>query len=434
MDSSDVLASRVIQWEASPAWLAEFGNYLVLEENGQVSPIPGSPLCSRLEKAGISLATGWPMPFMQFVALTRALVAKEVEPQESPLTVDRWAPSPDELPVDRQPPLRERLKALGFADSELSDLPDDVGERSYPTIERRARVRASPRNPALQVGFLAHTFPSVPRIQETEQLDVLVLAGDIACGTAGIRWAKTLPLPVVYVPGNMEHYGFDYYENLSAMRKEASGSNVRFLEKESVVIEGVRFLGANGWSDFGNADPRVFEAAIKEGNDSLQIEAKRWWSKGAKRREQWARFVAACPCSAPGYFNPLLAYAEYAKTGKWLAKALREPFAGNTVVVTHSAPSPKALVAAGTLTIEAHAALWEDDDASAGDYFPLTFVADFRDLMEQHSAGIGLWLHSARSAPVAYEELGIPCAANALSQPGITSRTKFKLGMAFVPR
>jgi len=433
MDSSDVLANRVIQWEASPAWLAEFGNHLVLDENGDVSPIPGSPLYFRLDKAGVSLATGWPMPFMQFVALARELVAKEVEPQESPFVADRRLPA-DEPPVDRPSTLRERLKALGFADSELVDLPDDIEDRGYPTIERRARVRAPHRNRPLQVGFLAHTFPNVPRIQETEQFDVLVLAGDIACGTAGIRWAKTLPLPVVYVPGNMEHYGFDYYENLAAMRKEASGSNVRFLEKDGIVIDGVRFLGANGWSDFGNADPRVFDAALKEGNDSLQIEAKRWWSKSSKCRERWSRFVPVFPCSAPGYFSPLVAYTEYAKTGKWLAKALREPFAGHTVVVTHSAPSPKALVAAGTLTIEAHAALWKNDEVPAEDYFPLTFVADFRDLMEQYSGCIALWLHSVRHAAVAYEELGIPCAANAPSQPGTMYHTKFKLGMAFVPR
>ena len=38
--------------------------------------------------------------------------------------------------------------------------------------------------------------------------DVVVLAGDIDEGLKGVEWAKSIPKPVIYVPGNHEYdYG-----------------------------------------------------------------------------------------------------------------------------------------------------------------------------------------------------------------------------------
>src|ERR1035437_9712065 len=93
-----------------------------------------------------------------------------------------------------------------------------------------------------------------PFTYEDQGEDVVVLAGDIDVGTAGIEWAKTIPKPVIYVSGNHEHWGQDIYENLVAMRLAAKGSNVHFLENDEVNLtingETVRFLGCTLWTDY----------------------------------------------------------------------------------------------------------------------------------------------------------------------------------------
>lgn len=88
--------------------------------------------------------------------------------------------------------------------------------------------------------------------------DVIVLAGDIHNGAAGVHWARsTYPdHPVVYVAGNHEFWG----ENLSVAQEElraaALGSNVHVLERDVLELCGVRFLGTTLWTDFAlRGDP-----------------------------------------------------------------------------------------------------------------------------------------------------------------------------------
>ncbi|MBI4860185.1 MAG: metallophosphoesterase [Candidatus Riflebacteria bacterium] len=82
--------------------------------------------------------------------------------------------------------------------------------------------------------------------------DVVVLAGDVHEGTEGVRWARTAfpETPVVYVPGNHEHYGQTLPEVAPRLREAALGSSVYVLERQACVVEGVRFLGCTLWSDF----------------------------------------------------------------------------------------------------------------------------------------------------------------------------------------
>ncbi len=81
--------------------------------------------------------------------------------------------------------------------------------------------------------------------------DVIVLAGDIDIGTRGVGWAKRVfDKPVVYVGGNHENYGHSVPAFGQKLRDAAEGSNVRFLENDSVIINGVRFLGCTLWTDF----------------------------------------------------------------------------------------------------------------------------------------------------------------------------------------
>lgn len=88
--------------------------------------------------------------------------------------------------------------------------------------------------------------------------DVVVLAGDIHAGVHGIAWAAATwkAKPVIYVPGNHEYDGQIYQKHRQTMRKVASGyDNIRLLDQDACVINGVLFLGCTLWTDF-----RYFES------------------------------------------------------------------------------------------------------------------------------------------------------------------------------
>ena len=83
--------------------------------------------------------------------------------------------------------------------------------------------------------------------------DLVVLAGDIANGTDGVRWAAESfsGIPVAYVLGNHEFYGHDIDEAYDACHMAARGTLVRVLECESWDVHpGLRVIGGTLWTDF----------------------------------------------------------------------------------------------------------------------------------------------------------------------------------------
>jgi len=76
--------------------------------------------------------------------------------------------------------------------------------------------------------------------------DVLVLAGDIGVGDAGLRWVLETcrETPVIYVLGNHEFYHHTIPNVTHELREMAEGTNVHVLENDSVQIGDVIFLGA----------------------------------------------------------------------------------------------------------------------------------------------------------------------------------------------
>jgi len=86
--------------------------------------------------------------------------------------------------------------------------------------------------------------------------DVLVLAGDIASGSSNtinvIKHFKSAGFNhIIYVPGNHEYYGTSLDDFDAKMRNRcAKLENVHFLNKDSIEIDGVLFIGATLWTDF----------------------------------------------------------------------------------------------------------------------------------------------------------------------------------------
>lgn len=82
--------------------------------------------------------------------------------------------------------------------------------------------------------------------------DVIVIAGDLHVGLKGIRWIQNqnFQCPVIYVPGNHEFYGHTYQKLIRKMISESAGTNIYFLSKSKVELDGVAFHGTTLWTDF----------------------------------------------------------------------------------------------------------------------------------------------------------------------------------------
>ncbi len=80
--------------------------------------------------------------------------------------------------------------------------------------------------------------------------DVVILGGDIGVGLGGIEWAAAhfADMPVIYVPGNHEYYG--HAIELDDDLVNESVANIHVLNNDTVVINGVRYLGSTLWTDF----------------------------------------------------------------------------------------------------------------------------------------------------------------------------------------
>lgn len=148
--------------------------------------------------------------------------------------------------------------------------------------------------------------------------DVLVIAGDIGAGVQAISYFRDWPVPVLYVAGNHEYYRGDIDAITADLRLQASGTAIHFLERDGVVIDGVRFLGTTLWTDYAiYGVAKRFEAMAQaeyELNDHKLIR----YQTGPFRARQ-----------ALDRFNGNVA---------WLQQHLAVPFDGETVVITHHGP------------------------------------------------------------------------------------------------
>lgn len=170
------------------------------------------------------------------------------------------------------------------------------------------------------------------RDYEPPEADVVVLAGDINVGVQGIMWAADTfvsgyGIPVIYVAGNHEFYHNNRFfsNHYDKMRRKAKEFGIHFLQNDTVVIDGVRFVGATLWTDFnlrGNA-PMAMITAQMNMNDYQNIRSD------PPEGQEWS--------NRP--LTPSAVLAEHNMSMEFLADELGKDHDGPTVVVTHHAPS-----------------------------------------------------------------------------------------------
>lgn len=160
-------------------------------------------------------------------------------------------------------------------------------------------------------------------------VDAVVVAGDTCTGAekcfSYLRAAFPAPLPIVVVLGNREFHGRSVVGETRRARTIASDYGITLLDDRTVVLDGVRFVGATLWTDYRlNGEDRQAVA--------MAVDA---------RRDDFTRI--AMVDRSHRAFTPPDAVARHEASSAYLARRLAEPFNGPTIVVTHHAPSARSL-------------------------------------------------------------------------------------------
>jgi len=183
--------------------------------------------------------------------------------------------------------------------------------------------------------------------------DVMIVAGDVhnSADDAIVELyviGQRTRRPIVFVPGNHDHFGSTLSERFDGL---SSGAVYVLSSGQSIVIGGVRFLGATLWTDFALADD-VY------GSES--------WA--ARQMPEYQRVKRP----DGDLIWPTDTSAAHARHRAAIETVLAKPFAGPTVVVTHHAPSRSSIV--GSVDIA---------DAA--------FASDLEDMIIEHQPE--LWVH-----------------------------------------
>ena len=151
--------------------------------------------------------------------------------------------------------------------------------------------------------------------------DVVALAGDIAVRVKGVAWAiaASRGRPVIYVPGNHEYYGDSIPRLTEKLRAAGAGSGVHVLDREEIIVDGTRFLGATLWTDFELVEDR--RLAMEAAQQSL-VDYRRIRVSGSYRK-----------------LRPLDTAGMHLRSRRWLEGHAASGHTRGMVIVTHHAPS-----------------------------------------------------------------------------------------------
>jgi len=155
--------------------------------------------------------------------------------------------------------------------------------------------------------------------------DVLILAGDIHVRDKGVLWAmeNVKDKPVLYVLGNHEFYGKAYPKLVTSLKELTKDSNVQILEKDTVTIDGVNFMGCTLWTDFELfGDPKLTGYLCQQiMTDFRKIRISPSFSK-------------LCSLDVANIHRQSMT---------WLKQELQKHAGKTNVVISHHGPSPMSL-------------------------------------------------------------------------------------------
>jgi Icc-related predicted phosphoesterase len=208
--------------------------------------------------------------------------------------------------------------------------------------------------------------------------DVVVAAGDIGARETALPvidgWIED-GAEVVLVLGNHEFYGRDYDETIQQWRAWADERpRLHLLDRDAVILDGVRFLGATLWTDFGRSwrAMRIGERCM---NDFHVIRYR-----GRRLTPEDTAHLHAVDVA-------------------WLEQMLAARHDGPTVVVTHHLPHP------GSVARQ-----------YLGDELNPAFVSDLDHVIR--AGRPALWCHGHTHTPCDHYQHGTRIVCNPGGYPG----------------
>lgn len=165
----------------------------------------------------------------------------------------------------------------------------------------------------------------IPKLDIDPQ--VIVLAGDIGVADQTLDYIAALAdtfvrADIVWIAGNHEFYGVDIDAQLYDFRKfSAVHPRIHFLENDSLVLQGITFLGCTLWTDFSVLGDTMQQACLKNSlclADFFYIHTR------------------------TGKFSAQDAKARFEQSYAWLESELIQCDANKTVVITHFPPCREA--------------------------------------------------------------------------------------------
>ena len=216
-------------------------------------------------------------------------------------------------------------------------------------------------------------------IRNTDNTDVLILAGDIMLGEhaklsflqrCSDQWEH-----IIYVAGNHEYYRGNFYSTRVKLREVSAQYNIHFLENESVTIDDITFIGCTLWTDCNKGDLATMHDLSYSMNDYRVIrDDNLGYSK----------------------LKPNTTRAAHQQSIKYIAS--RAKAATNPFVVTHHLPHPDSVPAQ-----------YKNDYHMNGGY-----QSDLTHLLSPH---IKYWVHGHTHDPCDYVINGTNIIANPKGYP-----------------
>jgi len=249
--------------------------------------------------------------------------------------------------------------------------------------------------------------------------DVLVLAGDVGSYQSGsqlmdadfglARFSPHLgwPVPVLFVPGNHEYDAQDFDQAHARLQETCERLGITFLERGVVSSTTllpdsraarlpVRFIGTTLWSDFDAL--AMAPTTVQTTTQVLQLREKAY-----RAANFYLRKATTIRHGQPMLAEQMREQALLCQA--WLREALATPFEGQTVVITHFAPS-----------------LQSADPR----YGRTPGTAGFCNALDALLAQAQLWLHGHLHCPSDYVNNGCRVVANPLGYARKDEQTQFK--------
>ena len=173
-----------------------------------------------------------------------------------------------------------------------------------------------------------------------EDVDLVVLAGDIHEGVRAPMWARSAfpDKEVILVAGNHEFYGRYWNRNLRKLREKSAELGIHFLENEGVELFSLRFLGCTLWTDFALYGEEQRRASMREAlarmTDYQRIKLDRLPGEDQEWRELRIKKLI-----------PELTRRRHRQSVEWLDRELDAGDPARTVVITHHAPHGQSIPA-----------------------------------------------------------------------------------------